>query len=156
MVHVGHRQTKTRIPVAILPGNLRKLPGSILKHLRRIGSGKHNRSLGGISFRIAQVKGEHGSGGDRVLIRKPEEIIPLIGDEIPLAEEKRQDGKHAEHARAQGEEFGHGTKREIQYLTVHSMLHLLGYDHMDEGEQKRQMREREKDVMARLEGVREE
>ena len=61
-----------------------------------------------------------------------------------------------EHARAQGEEFGHGTKREIQYLTAHSMLHLLGYDHMDEGEQKRQMREREKDVMARLEGVREE
>ena len=61
-----------------------------------------------------------------------------------------------EHARAQGKEFGHGTKREIQYLTAHSMLHLLGYDHMDEGEQKRQMREREKDVMARLEGVREE
>ena len=61
-----------------------------------------------------------------------------------------------EHARAQGEEFGHGTKREIQYLTAHSMLHLLGYDHMDEGEQKRQMREREKDIMARLEGVREE
>lgn len=60
-----------------------------------------------------------------------------------------------EHARAQGEAFGHGTKREIQYLTVHSVLHLLGYDHMDEGEQKRQMRAREKDVMARLEGVRE-
>ncbi|MGI5979173.1 MAG: rRNA maturation RNase YbeY [Oscillospiraceae bacterium] len=61
-----------------------------------------------------------------------------------------------EHARAQGEEFGHGTKREIQYLTVHSVLHLLGYDHMDEGEQKRQMRAREKEIMARLEGVREE
>lgn len=61
-----------------------------------------------------------------------------------------------EHARAQGAEFGHGTKREIRYLTVHSVLHLLGYDHMDEGEQKRQMREREKDVMARLEGVREQ
>lgn len=61
-----------------------------------------------------------------------------------------------EHARAQGEAFGHGTKREIQYLTVHSILHLLGYDHMDEGEQKRRMRAREKDVMARLEGVREE
>lgn len=60
-----------------------------------------------------------------------------------------------EHARAQGEEFGHGEKREIQYLTVHSVLHLLGYDHVDEGEMKRQMREREKDVMAVIEGVRE-
>lgn len=55
-----------------------------------------------------------------------------------------------EHAMAQGAEFGHGTKREIQYLTVHSVLHLLGYDHMDEGEQKRQMRAREKEIMALL------
>ena len=47
----------------------------------------------------------------------------------------------------QGEEFGHGFEREIQYLTVHSVLHLLGYDHLDEGEQKRQMREREKAIM---------
>ena len=48
---------------------------------------------------------------------------------------------------AQGEEFGHGYTREIQYLTVHSVLHLLGYDHVDEGERKRQMREREKLIM---------
>lgn len=61
-----------------------------------------------------------------------------------------------EHACAQGEEFGHGTKREIQYLTVHSVLHLLGYDHVDEGEGKREMRSREKKIMARIEGVREE
>ena len=47
----------------------------------------------------------------------------------------------------QGEEFGHGFEREIQYLTVHSVLHLLGYDHVDEGEQKRQMRTREKAIM---------
>ena len=47
----------------------------------------------------------------------------------------------------QGEEFGHGFDREIQYLTVHSGLHLLGYDHVDEGEQKRQMRAREKAIM---------
>ena len=47
----------------------------------------------------------------------------------------------------QGEEFGHGFEREIQYLTVHSVLHLLGYDHVDEGEQKRRMRAREKAIM---------
>ena len=60
-----------------------------------------------------------------------------------------------EHAVAQGKEFGHGTKREIQYLTVHSILHILGYDHMDEGEEKHIMRSREKEIMARIEGVRE-
>lgn len=52
-----------------------------------------------------------------------------------------------ERCAAQGEEFGHGFEREIQYLTVHSILHLLGYDHVDEGEKKRQMREREKMIM---------
>lgn len=48
---------------------------------------------------------------------------------------------------AQGEEFGHGYDREVQYLTVHSVLHLLGYDHVDEGPMKKQMRAREKLIM---------
>mgnify|MGYP000402328594 FL=1 len=48
---------------------------------------------------------------------------------------------------AQGEEFGHGYERELMYLTVHSVLHLLGYDHVDEGEMKRAMRAREKAIM---------
>ena len=48
-----------------------------------------------------------------------------------------------ERAVAQAKEFGHSTRREIGYLTIHSMLHLLGYDHMDEGPQKAQMRKRE-------------
>ena len=52
-----------------------------------------------------------------------------------------------EHCEAQGKEFGHGFNREIQYLTVHSVLHLLGYDHVDEGEMKRRMRAREKAIM---------
>ena len=47
----------------------------------------------------------------------------------------------------QGEEYGHGFEREIMYLTVHSVLHLLGYDHVDEGEEKRRMRQREKLIM---------
>ena len=47
----------------------------------------------------------------------------------------------------QGKEYGHGFEREIQYLTVHSVLHLLGYDHVDEGAMKRQMRRREKVIM---------
>lgn len=55
-----------------------------------------------------------------------------------------------ERARAQGEEFSHGEEREICYLTIHSMLHLLGYDHLDEGDEKRLMREHEKKVCERL------
>ena len=47
----------------------------------------------------------------------------------------------------QGEDFGHGYEREIMYLTVHSVLHLLGYDHVDEGAMKQQMRAREKEIM---------
>ena len=53
-----------------------------------------------------------------------------------------------ERAIAQAKEFGHSTRREVGYLTIHSMLHLLGYDHLDEGEQKAQMRSREEAIAA--------
>ena len=55
-----------------------------------------------------------------------------------------------ERAMEQGREFGHGVKREIGYLTVHSVLHLLGYDHLDDGPMKRQMRRQEETIMAQL------
>lgn len=55
-----------------------------------------------------------------------------------------------EHAVAQGELYGHGLRREIAYLTVHSMLHLLGYDHVDEGIQKAKMREKEEAILTKL------
>ena len=55
-----------------------------------------------------------------------------------------------ERAAAQAEEFGHSVEREMAYLTVHSILHLLGYDHLDEGEMKRQMRAREEEIMKQL------
>ena len=55
-----------------------------------------------------------------------------------------------ERARAQGEEYGHGPQREVAYLAVHSVLHLLGYDHLDEGPMKAQMRAREEAILARL------
>ena len=58
-----------------------------------------------------------------------------------------------ERAVAQAEEFGHSVKREVGYLTIHSMLHLLGYDHLDEGEQKKQMRGREEAIAASIPGM---
>ena len=53
-----------------------------------------------------------------------------------------------ERAEAQAQAYGHSAKREIGYLTIHSVLHLLGYDHLDEGPQKRQMRAREEQILA--------
>ena len=56
-----------------------------------------------------------------------------------------------ERAAQQAKEFGHSTKREVGYLTIHSILHLLGYDHVDEGPMKRQMRAREEAILADIE-----
>lgn len=58
-----------------------------------------------------------------------------------------------ERAIAQAKEFGHTTRREVGYLTIHSMLHLLGYDHLDEGPQKRQMRAREETIASEIPGM---
>ena len=58
-----------------------------------------------------------------------------------------------ERAVVQAREFGHSVRREVGYLTIHSMLHLLGYDHMDEGEQKKQMRAREEAIAATIPGM---
>lgn len=54
-----------------------------------------------------------------------------------------------ERAVEQAKDFGHSVEREIGYLTVHSVLHLLGYDHMDE-EEKKIMREREEEILEKI------
>jgi probable rRNA maturation factor len=59
-----------------------------------------------------------------------------------------------ERAKAQAAEFGHSVKREVGYLTIHSMLHLLGYDHLDEGPMKKQMRGREEAIASTIPGMR--
>ena len=55
-----------------------------------------------------------------------------------------------EHVAAQAKEYGHSNRRELAYLVVHSVLHLLGYDHLDEGPMKKQMRSREEAIMKLL------
>ena len=55
-----------------------------------------------------------------------------------------------ERVQAQAKEYGHSNRRELAYLVVHSVLHLLGYDHLDEGPQKAQMRAREETIMEEL------
>ena len=52
-----------------------------------------------------------------------------------------------ERAVVQAEQYGHSLQREMGYLTVHSMLHLLGYDHVNGGLDAVRMREKEEAVM---------
>lgn len=55
-----------------------------------------------------------------------------------------------EHAISQAELYGHTLRREVAFLTVHSMLHLLGYDHVNGGLEEMQMREKEEDILKEL------
>ncbi|OPX87072.1 rRNA maturation RNase YbeY [Pelotomaculum sp. PtaB.Bin117] len=52
-------------------------------------------------------------------------------------------------ARRQAEEYGHSFQREVAYLTIHGVLHLLGYDHQQEDE-RRIMRQKEEELLVRL------
>ena len=55
-----------------------------------------------------------------------------------------------QHAVMQADLYGHSLQREIAFLTVHSMLHLLGYDHEAEGLERVRMREKEEAVLTQL------
>ena len=55
-----------------------------------------------------------------------------------------------ERCMEQSKEYGHSFNREVSYLCVHSVLHLLGYDHLDEGEMKAHMRRREDAIMEKI------
>ena len=55
-----------------------------------------------------------------------------------------------EKAVEQADRYGHSLQREVGYLTAHSMLHLLGYDHEDNGLQRLRMREKEEQIMTQL------
>ncbi len=68
----------------------------------------------------------------------PENGCLLLGDVIISVE----------HAEAQAELYGHGFERELAYLTVHSVFHLLGYDHLDEAEEKKRMRAKEEAALS--------
>ena len=91
-------------------------------------------------------------------IDRPTDVLSFALDEGE--EEPEVDGDEIEHllgdviisaptAVRQGEEYGHGLEREMTYLAVHGMLHLLGYDHMEEKD-KLIMRKREEEVLRRL------
>ena len=55
-----------------------------------------------------------------------------------------------ERVAVQAKEYGHSNRRELAYLVVHSVLHLLGYDHLDEGPQKARMRAQEEAILGEM------
>lgn len=55
-----------------------------------------------------------------------------------------------ERTATQAEEFGHSFEREAAFLCVHSMLHLLGYDHENGGEQEKDMRKRQREILEQM------
>ena len=67
-------------------------------------------------------------------------------DKVPLGDMMLS----LERVRAQAAEFGHSPEREVCYLAVHSVLHLLGYDHVDEGPMKARMRKREEAILSQM------
>lgn len=85
------------------------------------------------------VPGEPPTEEDTELLDIATGLLPL-GDMV-ISEER---------VVAQAKEFGHSNRRELAYLVTHSVLHLLGYDHLDEGEEKKRMREREEAIMTAL------
>ena len=74
-------------------------------------------------------------------------------DEPPVDEIQNMLGDivlNLERTQAQAEEYGHSFEREAAFLTVHSMLHLLGYDHETGDEDEADMRARQRDIMERM------
>lgn len=118
-----------------------------------------------VSVLLTDNEGIHELNRDYRGVDRPTDVLSFPANELSpgefdadLCERDPETGRvflgdmaiSLEKCEAQAEEFGHSFERELMYLTVHSTLHLLGYDHVDEAEMKRQMRGREGVIMSRL------
>ena len=112
-------------------------------------SAKTEVSVSLVSDEVIHVLNKDYRGIDR-----PTDVLSFALDEAEEPEETGGPEQHllgdiiisAETAVRQGKEYGHGLNRELVYLGVHSLLHLLGYDHMKK-EDKAVMRQKEEEAL---------
>lgn len=111
--------------------------------IRQINSEQRgiDRETDVLSFPMAdyETPGEFEGFQEETFLFHPETGRLLLGD-IVLSKEKVLE---------QAEEFGHSVEREYTFLIVHSMLHLMGYDHMEEL-QRQEMEELQRQIMEKL------
>ena len=129
---------------------LRRAILETLKHEEKQGSFE-------VSLTFTDNEGIHALNKEYRNVDRPTDVLSFPQIDYELGEEA--EGMlgdivlSLERAEEQAEEFGHSFKRECAFLCVHSTLHLLGYDHMDDGQQKRIMREREEIIAATIPGM---
>ena len=112
-----------------------------------------------VSVTLTDNEGIHALNKQFRGIDTPTDVLsfPLVeyeeSDEPPVDEDTNMLGDiviSLERAEEQADEFGHSFEREVAFLCVHSMLHLLGYDHVNSEEEDKEMRRRQSDIMEAL------
>ena len=83
---------------------------------------------------------------NRETIIKDNPFLPLLLGDIVIC---------IEQAETQAQEYGNTLTRELSYLSVHSILHLLGYDHMEE-EERKDMEKRQEEILTKTKYTRDE
>lgn len=147
IVNFSNRQRKTKLPF-----NTKELINSSIISALTVEGFKQPAEVN-VTFvsddRIKQINAEFRNinsstdvlsfplGEDGCYDINPENNHAMLGDVIISID----------HAIYQAEQYGHTLDREIAYLTVHSIFHLLGYDHVDEGKEKQIMREKEESAL---------
>ncbi len=79
-------------------------------------------------------------GEDGIYDKNPENDALMLGDVVISVD----------HAKYQADLYGHGIEREIAFLTVHSMLHLLGYDHVNNEREEKEMRKKQDVILEKM------
>ena len=109
-----------------------------------------------VSVTLTDNEGIHALNREFRGIDKPTDVLsfPLVEYEEDIAPSYDEDRAmlgdiviSLERAAEQAEEFGHSFEREVAFLTAHSMLHLLGYDHEKSEEDDIDMRRRQNEIM---------